>query len=95
MQQTGRLYGRALPLTDAIVEEALRRTEGVAAAFIKELMRRIAQSSIVRDGGKSVISHDIDQALDDMLLTGGRLNMRLLGGAQGAPSQQNDRVRQV
>ncbi|MHC2440137.1 AAA family ATPase [Bradyrhizobium sp. USDA 4451] len=90
-----RLYGGGLPLTDAIVDEAVRRTEGVAAAFIKELMRRIAQSSIARDGGESVISHDIDQALDDMLLTGGRLNMRLLGGAQGAPSQQSDRVCQV
>ncbi|MGY4158177.1 ATP-dependent Clp protease adapter protein ClpS [Bradyrhizobium sp. USDA 4461] len=90
-----RLYGKGLPLTDAIVDEAVRRSEGAAAAFIKELMRRIAQSSIARDGGESVISHDIDQALDDMLLTGGRLNIKLLGGAQGAPSQQNDRVCQV
>ncbi|UWU83253.1 hypothetical protein N2605_27535 [Bradyrhizobium yuanmingense] len=37
------------------------------AAFIKEFMRRIAQSSIARDGGKTVICNDIDQALDDML----------------------------
>ena len=77
-----RLYGRGLPLDQATVEEAARRTEGVSAAFIKELMRRIAQSAIARDRGNSVIAADIDEALDDMLLSGGRLNVKLLGGAQ-------------
>jgi ATP-dependent 26S proteasome regulatory subunit len=37
-----RLYGRGLTLNAAIVDEAVRRTEGVSAAFIKELMRRMA-----------------------------------------------------
>jgi ATP-dependent 26S proteasome regulatory subunit len=77
-----RLYGKGLPLDAAVVEEAVRRTEGVSAAFIKELMRRIAQSAIVRDGGKSATSADIDEALNDMLFAGGRLNVKLLGGAQ-------------
>ncbi len=77
-----RLYGRSLPLEDSIVDEGVRRTDGVSAAFIKELMRRLAQASIARDGGKSVISADIDEALDDMLFAGGRLNVKLLGGAQ-------------
>ena len=77
-----RLYGRGLPLVEAVVAEAVRRTEGVSAAFIKELMRRIAQSSLARDDGNSVTSDDIDEALDDMLFTGGRLNVKLLGGAQ-------------
>ena len=40
------LYGKGLPLGDALVDEAARRTEGVSAAFIKELMRRVAQASI-------------------------------------------------
>jgi AAA+ superfamily predicted ATPase len=77
-----RLYGKGLPLDTHVVEEAVRRTDGVSAAFIKELMRRIAQSAIMRNGGKSVISGDIDEALDDMLFAGGRLNVKLLGGAQ-------------
>src|SRR5947208_6370418 len=34
------LYGRGLPLGDAVVSEAAQRTKGVGAAFIKELMRR-------------------------------------------------------
>jgi hypothetical protein len=64
------------------VAEAARRTRGVSAAFIKELMRRIAQASIVRDGGTTVESDDISEALDDMLFAGGKLNVKLLGGAK-------------
>ena len=45
-------------------------------------MRRIAQGNIARDGGSSVISADIDEALDDMLFAGGRFNVKLLGGAR-------------
>ena len=49
-----RLYGKGLPRSDAIVSEGTRRTQGVSAAFIKELMRRVAQASIVRDGGATL-----------------------------------------
>jgi ATP-dependent Clp protease adapter protein ClpS len=76
------LYGRGLPLGDAVVSEAAQRSKGVSAAFIKELMRRIAQASIARDGGTTVVSGDISEALDDMLFAGGKLNVKLLGGAQ-------------
>ena len=77
-----RLYGKELPLGNATVTEAARRSEGTSCAFIKELMRRLAQASLARDGGNSVTSADIDEALDDMLFSGGHLNARLLGGAQ-------------
>ncbi|MDE5445566.1 AAA family ATPase [Bradyrhizobium sp. CSA207] len=77
-----RLYGKGLPLHDAVVAEAARRSEGTSCAFIKELMRRLAQASLARDGGNSIVSADIDEALDDMLFSGGRLNAQLLGGAQ-------------
>ena len=77
-----RHYGKGLPLQPDVVDEAVRRTKGVSAAFIKELMRRIAQSAIARDDGQSVVLADIEEALDDMLFSGGRLNIKLLGGAQ-------------
>jgi ATP-dependent Clp protease adapter protein ClpS len=76
------LYGTGLPLGDAVVDEAAQRTKGVSAAFIKELMRRIAQASIARDGGTTVELDDIGEALDDMLFAGGKLNVKLLGGAR-------------
>ena len=74
------LYGKGLSLDEALVSEAARRTKGVSAAFIKELMRRAAQASIARDGGTTVQSADLSEALDDMLFTSGDLNVRLLGG---------------
>ncbi|MBV8923586.1 MAG: ATP-dependent Clp protease adaptor ClpS [Bradyrhizobium sp.] len=77
-----RLYGKGLPLDQSLVNEAVARTEGVSAAFIKELMRRIAQAALARDAAISVVSTDIDEALDDMLFAGGQLNVKLLGGAQ-------------
>jgi AAA+ superfamily predicted ATPase/ATP-dependent Clp protease adapter protein ClpS len=76
------LYGKGLPLGDAVVGEAAERTQGVSAAFIKELMRRTAQASIARDGGATVEAGDVSEALDDMLFAGGKLNVKLLGGAQ-------------
>jgi ATP-dependent 26S proteasome regulatory subunit len=78
-----RLYGKDLPLQPPIIDEAVRRTAGVSAAFIKELMRRLAQASIVRNGGHEVTTGDIDTAVNEMLFDGGRLNAKLLGGAQG------------
>jgi ATP-dependent Clp protease adapter protein ClpS len=76
------LYGKGLPLDPTIVAEVAQRTKGVSAAFIKELMRRIAQASIARDGGSSVDADDIGEALDEMLFAGGKLNIKLLGGAR-------------
>ncbi len=79
-----RLYGNGLKLADALVAEAVKRTEGVSAAFIKELMRRTAQAAIARAGAKKVTepsAADLNEALDDMLFSGGALNVKLLGGA--------------
>jgi hypothetical protein len=45
-------------------------------------MRRVAQASIVRTGGASIVSSDLGGVLDDMLFTGSKLNVRLLGGTQ-------------
>ncbi len=73
-----RLYGGNLEFGDAVVADAAARTEGMSAAFIKELMRRIAQVTLGREGG-SVTTADVSHAVDDMLFSGGKLNARLLG----------------
>lgn len=77
-QRLIRLYGGALKLDDQVVAKAAARTEGMSAAFIKELMRRIAQVTLGRDEG-AVTSADVALAIDDMLFSGGKLNARLLG----------------
>jgi hypothetical protein len=48
-------------------------------------MRRTAQSSIMRGRVEAVTKQEAE-ALDDMLCNGGRLNIRLLGGAEAEPS---------
>jgi ATP-dependent Clp protease adapter protein ClpS len=78
------LYGKGLRLDETLIDEAVRRTRGVSAAFIKELMRRTAQAGIGRDGGATIGSADLGEALDDMLFASGKLNIKLLGGAQQA-----------
>jgi ATP-dependent 26S proteasome regulatory subunit len=78
------LYGKGLMLDPAVVRDAVRRTEGVSAAFLKEMMRRTAQASIGRDGRGDVTGADLDEALDDMLFSGGKLNIKLLGGVDRA-----------
>ena len=78
------LYGNGLQLDETLIDEAVRRTRGVSAAFIKELMRRTAQAGIGRDGGATIGSADLGEALDDMLFASGKLNIKLLGGAQEA-----------
>ena len=75
------LYSAGLTLGKAVVKEAVKRTDGVSAAFIKELMRRTAQATIERSGRKTATRADLSEALDDMLFTGGQLNVKLLGGA--------------
>ena len=84
------LYGRGLQLDKILIDDAVRRTRGVSAAFIKELMRRTAQASIGRDGGETIGSADLGEALDDMLFASGKLNIKLLGGARVAEDEMFD-----
>ena len=80
-----RLYGRGLKLSPALVAEAAQRTEGVSAAFIKELMRRTALAAILRSCAAKKAADPtetvLNEALDEMLFSGGQLNVKLLGGA--------------
>lgn len=78
-----RLYAADIRLSDQLVRTIVARTERVSAAFIKELMRRSVQFHLERNGSGELIAADIDDALDEMLFSGGSLNRKLLGGAPG------------
>lgn len=78
-----RLYGRGIGLSDEIVRTIVGRTQGVSAAFIKELMRRSLQFCLEQsERGELVLSH-VEAALDELLVSGGSLNLKLLGASQG------------
>jgi len=76
------LYACGLQITDSIVQEIVRRTENASGAFIKELMRRSAQFSLQDSQAGHLSIKDINSALDEMLFSGGSLNVKLLGGPQ-------------
>lgn len=73
------LYGGQLVISDEIKLFLQNRTDGVSAAFIKELMRRLAQYSIERNEDGSVDQQDVEQALEEMLFNNNVLNRAILG----------------
>ena len=74
-----RLYAQAAPITDNVVRATVKLTENVSAAFIKELMRRGSQFYLEREGADTIMLHDIDAAIQEMMFEGGSLNRKLLG----------------
>lgn len=76
------LYAKNTQLPPDLVTEIVRRTAGVSAAFIKELLRRIIQFHIERNSNAEINRADVDLALDEMLFSGGSLNLKLLGAGQ-------------
>jgi cell division protease FtsH len=75
------LYARGVDLAEGLKEEIVRRTERVSGAFIKELMRRSVQFQLERDGSGRLQPDDVRNALEEMLVSGGSLNLKLLGAA--------------
>ena len=73
------LYARTLPVSAALAADLARRTDGASPAFIKELLRRVAQHHIESGQQGEVSRATADEALHEMLFSGGALNMALLG----------------
>jgi ATP-dependent 26S proteasome regulatory subunit len=77
-----RLYARGLPVAPELEELIVRKTSRASAAFIKEPMRRSAQYHLEQtSAGPGLTSAQVDAALEEMLFSGGSLNVKLLGGA--------------
>ena len=85
-QKLVRLYSQGAEVAPEVVQVVVERTERVSAAFIKELMRRALQFRLERDGAGRMELQDVEHALEEMLFSGGSLNLKLLGaeGANGA-----------
>ena len=78
-----RLYAPGVELSPEVASEIVKRTDRVSAAFIKELMRRSVQFHLERNGSGRIQLPDVENALEEMLFSGGSLNLKLLG-AEGA-----------
>lgn len=75
------LYARGLHVPASLTDLLIRRTKGASPAFIKELMRRCAQFQVEIGGDSALQEAAIDGALEEMLFSGGTLNLKLLGGS--------------
>lgn len=73
------LYGRGLELQLADREEVVRRTNGVTASFVKELLRRAALGA-AEAGRSTVTDDDVQGVLDELLAETATLTRVLLGG---------------
>ena len=86
------VYSRGVPmaLTEADVDAAVARTEGVTASFIKELIRRAVLESLAGAPGEpltTVSGAHLRQALDDLLDSTQEVTRALLG----VPADQSAR----
>jgi ATP-dependent 26S proteasome regulatory subunit len=77
------LYGRGLDLRLEDPAAAVRRTAGVTASFIKELMRKAALIAAIESGGDGTLTirdAHVHASLDELLAEGSTLTRVLLGG---------------
>lgn len=60
------------------------RTEGVSAAFIRELLRKAAVLSAVESTKGDLVVRDshVEEALEELLVAGGDLTKSLLGASK-------------
>ena len=73
------LYGRGLDLRLADPDEIVRRTSGVTASFVKELLRRTAVAA-AESGRAAIVDDDVHGVLDELLAETSTLTRVLLGG---------------
>ncbi len=74
------LYSQGLDLRLDDPETVIDHTEGVSASFIKELLRRATLFTAEESEDLIVTGRHVSEALDELLVAGGTLTMRLLGG---------------
>jgi SpoVK/Ycf46/Vps4 family AAA+-type ATPase len=75
------LYARGMAVAPDVMDLVVRRTKGASPAFIKELMRRAAQFQLELNLDGELRQAAVDGAIEEMVHTGGALNVRLLGGS--------------
>jgi hypothetical protein len=77
-----KLYGRSVPLdlTEAEVSQAIERTDGTTASFLKELIRRSVLEALQDDPAlPAVTGGHVSRALDDLLDSTQAVSRTLLG----------------
>jgi hypothetical protein len=82
------LYGRGLKIEATDREQLVERTASASAAFIRELLRKAAVFAAVESEEDTIVvrSGHFEEALAELLVTGGDLTKSLLGMSKTAES---------
>lgn len=78
-EQLIKLYGHALVFENGAMADAVARSEDSSAAYVKEMVRRLAQRSLARDGGHFVSREDVEVVVGDSAVLADRLGRRIVG----------------
>lgn len=81
-----KLYSKGLGVPPSVMDLVVRRTDRATPAFIKELMRRAAQFQVELDNDDVLQESAVNGAMEEMLFSGGALNVKLLGGPVAEPT---------
>jgi cell division protease FtsH len=80
------LYGRGMKVRLSSLDRFLAQTEGVSAAFIREMLRNAAV--LAAEDGEEIVVDDrhVEAALHELLVEGGALTQSLLGATRRSRS---------
>lgn len=78
-QRLFELYARGIRLEVGNLEKLVERTKGANAAFIRELVRKAVLLAAIDGSGLQVRGRHFDDALQEMVVTGGELGKSLVG----------------
>jgi hypothetical protein len=84
------LYADGIDLRLDDEDRLVARTQGASAAFIKELLRRATLLSCVEGKGSVVTDRHTDEALRELVISGGLMSRRMLGFDSGGEVDAND-----
>ncbi len=83
-RQLAAMYAGGVEVPPPLLDQIVRKTDGMSAAFMKELMRRSYQFQLERQCQDALTIADVDAAIEEMLFAGGELNRTLLGASAHA-----------
>ncbi len=77
-RRLARLYAGTVEIDEPVIAEVAERSEGMSAAFIRELMRRATECQLRREAD-TLEPIDVREAIEQLLRRGGSLNARIFG----------------
>ncbi|CAX24600.1 conserved protein of unknown function [Methylorubrum extorquens DM4] len=81
------LYGESIDFEEGAIDAIVTRSEGASAAFVKEMVRRLAQATIAAGTGNRITVATVESVLGEAVGSRNRIGRRIVGLASGAPER--------